>query len=139
MACGTVAGREKLVKPLELIMNLRTPPRFAIIPIWIEGRKQRREFLPAFNEIFHYLTQPSTKKRAMRAVQSITEEDGQYVVALKGYKPLIYWPVSLGHGSLQMILNEQFDPYDWHYYQIDETRIRPDAVALDCGAAEGLF
>jgi FkbM family methyltransferase len=75
----------------------------------------------------------------MRFVRSITEEADFYAVALKGYQPPIYWPVSWGLWTLGMILSEQFDPTDWHYYQIGETKLRPEDVVVDCGAAEGLF
>jgi FkbM family methyltransferase len=31
------------------------------------------------------------------------------------------------------------EPWNWHYYEVPETRVRPDDVVFDCGAAEGLF
>lgn len=98
-----------------------------------------RDGLPSLAEVCHFLTQPSAQKRGMRFVRSIHEENGFYAVALKGYKPLIYWPISWGLWTLGMILNEQFDPTDWHYYLIPETMLTGDDIAVDCGAAEGLF
>lgn len=106
---------------------------------WLKGRKEGREGLPSFYQLCHFLAQPSAKARGMRYVRSISENRGFYSVELKGYDEVLYWPVSQGLWSLGMILSEQFDPRDWHYYQINETRLGPEDVVVDCGAAEGLF
>jgi FkbM family methyltransferase len=51
----------------------------------------------------------------------------------------LYFPQSVGRYSLETLVVEQFEPGNWHYYQIEPTRLRPDDHVLDCGAAEGLF
>jgi len=75
----------------------------------------------------------------MRFVTGLDEEEGQWTVKLRGFDRPIYWPKDWSLDTLGMLVSEQFDPDDWHYYQIAETRLEPDDVALDCGAAEGLF
>jgi FkbM family methyltransferase len=120
-------------------MTLRIPRRFDVIRPWLEGRKRHRDGLPAFLDLCRFLTQPSAKTRGMRFVRSIDEETGVYAVSLKGHEPLVYWPASRPLWSLGMLLSEQFNPTDWHYYQVPETKVGPDDVVVDCGAAEGLF
>lgn len=75
----------------------------------------------------------------MRFVTALEETDQQYIVRLKGYDRPIFWPKAWDLNSLGMLISEQFDPLDWHYYQIPETRLEAGDVVLDCGAAEGLF
>jgi FkbM family methyltransferase len=120
-------------------VNIRIPKRFDVVKPWLQARKQGREGLPSFFQLCHFLGQPGAKARGMRYVRSISEKQGFFVVALNGYDRMIYWPASMGLWMLGMILAEQFDPSDWHYYQIAETKIGPDDVVVDCGAAEGLF
>jgi FkbM family methyltransferase len=38
-----------------------------------------------------------------------------------------------------MVLSEALDPTNWHFYELPETRVAPDDVVADCGAAEGIF
>lgn len=90
-------------------------------------------------QLLRFLTQPSMRRRGMRHVTGLREEAGQFAVALNGCDRPIYWPRDWGLDTLGMLISEQFDPRDWHFYQIAETRLEPDDVVLDCGAAEGLF
>lgn len=105
----------------------------------MEARKKGRDGLPSFSELCHFLAQPSAQRRGMRYVRSLKKKLGFYLVTLKGYDRPIYWPVSWGLWGLGMILNEQFDPRDWHYYQISNTKLGPEDIVVDCGAAEGVF
>jgi FkbM family methyltransferase len=52
--------------------------------------------------------------------------------------PLV-WPKAADLRGFKMVMVEHFDPSDWHYYEVPETRVLPGDVVLDCGAAEGLF
>jgi FkbM family methyltransferase len=55
------------------------------------------------------------------------------------YIERIHFPARVGRYMLEMLIVEQFHARDWHYYQIEPTRLRPTDIVLDCGAAEGLF
>jgi FkbM family methyltransferase len=105
----------------------------------MEGRKNGREGLPSFLELCHFLLQPSATRRGKRFIRSIDKESEFYSICIKGYEPRIYWPISWGLWTFGMVLSEQFDPHDWHYYQVSETKLRADDIVVDCGAAEGLF
>lgn len=41
--------------------------------------------------------------------------------------------------SLYQSLAEQLFSWQWHYYQIPQTKVMPDDVVMDCGCAEGVF
>jgi FkbM family methyltransferase len=120
-------------------MPIRIPQRFAIVKPWIRGRLAGNDNLPPLSEVIRFLTGPSAKTRGMRYIESIQADGDWLEVRLRGVPRPIYWLAASGLWTLGMIVSEQFDPADWHYYQIPETRIRPDDVVFDCGAAEGLF
>ena len=67
------------------------------------------------------------------------EGDGYVKVELRGIDRPLYWPASLPIGQLCAIALELSLPVHWHYYEVPETRVLPQDVVLDCGAAEGLF
>jgi FkbM family methyltransferase len=115
------------------------PNRFRVIPVWFSAREQKREGLPSFLDLCRFLTQPPADWRGKKFIRSAREEGGDYKITLKGYKSPVYWPAARSFWDLGMLLSEQLNPKDWHYYQIPETRVTPDDVVLDCGAAEGLF
>lgn len=120
-------------------MPLRFPRRFNIILPWLKARRQGRCRDVSVGQLLRYLTMPTMRQRGMRFVTSLDDSGDQLAVRLRGYDRPIYWPKDWGQDTLGMLISEQFDPTDWHYYQIPETRLEPDDVVLDCGAAEGLF
>jgi FkbM family methyltransferase len=110
-----------------------------VIRPWFKARKQNRDGVPAFGDLWRFLTQPPAQKRGSPFIRSLSKEEGVLVVALKGYKPLVYWPAAWPLWDLGMLLSEQLDPADWHHYQVPETTVGPEDIVIDCGAAEGLF
>ena len=40
---------------------------------------------------------------------------------------------------LHRVLAEETYSWNWHYYQVRQTRVERGDVVLDCGAAEGFF
>ncbi|MDP2211825.1 MAG: FkbM family methyltransferase [Candidatus Aquicultor sp.] len=61
------------------------------------------------------------------------------LVYLNGLERPLYYPKEFAIGSLCQVIAELCYPRDWHYYEIEQTRVTPGDVVVDCGAAEGLF
>jgi FkbM family methyltransferase len=66
-------------------------------------------------------------------------DDESILVGLRGLTRPLYWPAEQPLHSLYMVLSEALDARNWHYYEIPETRVAPDDIVADCGAAEGIF
>ncbi len=58
---------------------------------------------------------------------------------LRGIDRALWWPKDQPTYALHMVLSEALDPTNWHYYELPETRVAPDDIVADCGAAEGIF
>jgi FkbM family methyltransferase len=58
---------------------------------------------------------------------------------MKDIETPLYFPKKLPLESLWYCINELCFDYDDHYYEIDETKVAPDDIVVDSGAAEGLF
>ncbi|MFA5800898.1 MAG: FkbM family methyltransferase [Thermoleophilia bacterium] len=68
------------------------------------------------------------------------DEDGEYLaVKLRFVSDKLYWPGSLPLFDLYKVVTECFCEDDSHFYEVRETRVAPNDVVLDCGAAEGIF
>jgi FkbM family methyltransferase len=75
--------------------------------------------------------------RRIERVEATAEETiAVYVVGLK--RPL-FIPAEFDLRFLHQVLTEETYPWNWHYYQIPQTRVERGDVVLDCGAAEGFF
>lgn len=118
---------------------MRLPRRFNVVRPWVQARRRGRCADVTVSELLRFLTMRPMRQRGFRFVAECREEGVLYAVRVVGYDRFIYWPRDWGLDTLGMLVNEQFDAHDWHYYQIAETRLEADDVVVDCGAAEGLF
>ena len=60
-------------------------------------------------------------------------------VWIKGIPKPFFFPATGDFTLLCSTIDEACDPAHWHQYQIEQTRVAPNDVVVDCGAAEGLF
>lgn len=90
-------------------------------------------------ELLAVITDRTAAAKAARRIESV-ESVGDFLVVRfsDGAKPL-YWPACFSLVRLRQVIGELTTANGWHYYEIQQTRIRPDDVVLDCGAAEGYF
>lgn len=89
--------------------------------------------------ILRFLTAPRCQTIAAREILA-TEDDGDALrVRLRRLPFPLLFPKEMDFYHLQQVIAESHNAHDWHYYEIPETRVRPDDVVADCGAAEGLF
>ena len=65
--------------------------------------------------------------------------DNTRAIYIKGHSRPLYFPAEFDLHFLHQVLAEETYKWNWHYYQIQQTRVEPDDVVMDCGAAEGFF
>jgi FkbM family methyltransferase len=111
-----------------------TPTRFKVV----------RQFLKKTNnvslsELCSYFFAPSYRNLASRFIRKIDEDGQHFLIYLQNFETPLYYPKDLNPHSLRQVIVECFNPRNWHYYEIPETRVSPKDIVVDCGAAEGLF
>jgi FkbM family methyltransferase len=109
--------------------------RMAVLLHWLRGRRNG----VGSAELLRFLKAPPARVRARRLIEAVDEDAGIYRVHLVGLEQPLIWPKSVDLSWLYVVLAEQGDPSDWHFYEVPETSVRSDDVVVDCGAAEGLF
>ena len=58
---------------------------------------------------------------------------------IRGFAGVLYVDPSISLRSFHQTLAEQGYAWQWHYYQVPQTRVTPADFVIDCGSAEGLF
>lgn len=109
--------------------------RLHLIRHWLAGRRNGVGLL----DLLTVALDPTLGRKARRYIDRIDDEPPYWRVTLRGLPRSLFFPTRVGRYMLEMLIVEQFHARDWHYYQIEPTRLRPDDIVLDCGAAEGLF
>ncbi len=109
--------------------------RLRLLQHWLAGR---RNGVGLF-DLLTVALDPTLGRKARRYIERIDEEPPYWRVQLRGIPRPLYFPIAVGRYMLEMLVVEQFHAREWHYYQIEPTRLRPTDIVLDCGAAEGLF
>ena len=90
-------------------------------------------------ELIYCILQPTSKIKAKLKIRKITEDDEYLRIVFKNNRLPLYFPKTIPLRSLYQVIAEAFYPHDWHYYEIEETKVSADDIVLDCGAAEGIF
>lgn len=60
-------------------------------------------------------------------------------IRLKKEKECLYVDKRIPIESIYQTIVEQMYDWQWHYYQIPETKVKSNDIVLDCGCAEGIF
>jgi FkbM family methyltransferase len=77
--------------------------------------------------------------KAKRIIAKIEEEEDYKKIFFKGIDDPMFYPAAAPVASLYRVICESFYEANWHFYEIQQTKVAPDDVVVDCGAAEGLF
>ncbi|MFH1427814.1 MAG: FkbM family methyltransferase [Patescibacteria group bacterium] len=77
--------------------------------------------------------------KAKFKIKKIKSLPNYLVVYFNNFSNPIYYPRNLSKKGLYQVIVESFDSNAWHYYEIDQTKVKSNDVVVDCGAAEGLF
>ena len=109
--------------------------RIAILGHWLRGRRNG----VTGPELVRSLLAPSARSKARRHIETIEDGGAELRVRLVGERDPLYWPKGVDLRWLYMAVAEQGRADEWHYYETPETTVQPGDVAVDCGAAEGLF
>ncbi len=112
-----------------------TPVRFNVVKHFLFHN--RNNVSP--KELFNFFFDISYAAKAKKVIDKIEREDEFYKVYFKKIAEPLYCPEDFPISSLERVIVESFYPSNWHYYEIPQTKVRPDDVVVDCGAAEGLF
>ena len=109
--------------------------RLRIARHWLTGPRHG----VSARDLARFLTGPRCQAIAAREIIDCTPEGDVLRVQLRGLRFPLYFPAEVDFYHLQQVIAESHNPRDWHFYEIPETRVRPDDVVVDCGAAEGMF
>ncbi len=82
---------------------------------------------------------PTCGVMARLCIEYIKESRGYYEVKLYDCEQILYYDANLDLHSLYQTIFEQQYSWQWHYYNIPQTRIKEGDIVIDCGSAEGVF
>jgi FkbM family methyltransferase len=118
-------------------MNLhRVSQRLGLLQAFFSSK---RDFQLAWIDVLKDIVKPSCMQIGPKFIEQI-DEDGEYLsVKIRSVPTRLFWPKSLPLFDLYKVVTECFYEDDSHFYEVPETRVVPNDVVLDCGAAEGIF
>ncbi|MGL5080180.1 MAG: FkbM family methyltransferase [Microcoleaceae cyanobacterium] len=76
---------------------------------------------------------------AQHVIAQVTQDSQFWQFHLKNSDGILYYSRELPLQSLYQTITEQSYLWQWHYYQIPQTRVTAEDVVFDCGTAEGIF
>jgi FkbM family methyltransferase len=98
-----------------------------------------RRWHDASRKHFFYNVLGPTCGMAARSIVVREEIQGDFrLIYFQGLDYPLFYPKDYSNQSLYGVIREML-PKSWHYYEPPETRVRPDDVVFDVGAAEGIF
>jgi FkbM family methyltransferase len=109
--------------------------RLQIASHWLRGHRNG----VTASDLARFLASPTCEANSRQFISTMDPVGDWLVVRLRGVDRPLYWPREQPLYALQMVLSEALDATNWHYYEVAETRVTPDDVVADCGAAEGIF
>lgn len=102
---------------------------------WLIGKRNGTRLYEVAKQIF----EPRFKKRSEVFIDSLKEDESDYIVTFKEFISPLYFPKHVGLVALYHVIPEICDKNNWHNYEIPETKVTSEDIVVDCGAAEGLF
>lgn len=109
--------------------------RFNILKNWLSGRKNDA----SAEEVLQKVLGRSYTMKAKSAINKINHRDTFLEVFFKGFAYPLYYPIEMPIASLYQVIAESLYNNDWHYYEIEQTKVDKEDTVIDCGAGEGLF
>ena len=93
----------------------------------------------SLRQLISFFFDGSYSAKTKKIIERI-ESDGDFKkIFFKSFPQPLYCPPDFPQKSLERVIVESFYPENWHYYEIPQTKVKPDDIVVDCGAAEGLF
>jgi FkbM family methyltransferase len=98
-----------------------------------------RDFSFTWPEVVKAVCKPPCTRIGPTFIERIDEDGDFLLVKIRSVSTRLFWPKSLPLFDLYKVVTECFYEDDSHFYEVSETRVAPNDVVLDCGAAEGIF
>lgn len=93
-----------------------------------------------FPELVKFFFDSPYSYKAKRIIKSTVVEDNWIKYHLRGYEDkTLFFPREFSIKSFEQVVVESFYKNNWHFYEIEQTRVKENDIVVDCGAAEGLF
>jgi FkbM family methyltransferase len=118
---------------------MRLPARFDIVWPWVAANLRGKTTGVSAVDVIKYLTRPSKRQRGGRYVKAVEHDGDFWRICFHGLPDPLYWPAKFDLDWVYDFIDEQFNPQNWHQYEIDSTRVDQNDIVFDCGASEGLF
>jgi FkbM family methyltransferase len=99
----------------------------------------KRDFPFMWSDVLKGIVRPSCTQIGPTFIEQIDETGEFLAVKIRSVSDRLFWPKSLSLFDLHKVVTECFCEDDSHFYEVPETRVAPNDVVLDCGAAEGIF
>src|SRR5579859_1356580 len=94
----------------------------------------------SFSSFLYNLFAPTCAVLGGRRIERVEAgADNTNAVWIRGLQRPLYLPAEFDLQFLHRVLTEETYSWNWHYYQVPQTRVEKGDVVLDCGAAEGFF
>jgi FkbM family methyltransferase len=77
--------------------------------------------------------------KAKSVIKEINQSGTFLEVVFRDFKYPLYYPKEMPIASLYQVIAQIFYGNDWHYYEIEQTKVSAEDTVIDCGAGEGLF
>ncbi len=77
--------------------------------------------------------------KAKLKIDKILYERDFLKIFLKNYSCPLFYPSLCNLESFNQVVVESLYVNNWHYYQVNVTKVSKEDIVVDCGAAEGLF
>lgn len=97
-----------------------------------------RSFGGSFSDWRKNVFAPTCSQLASKFVTSVQTEEGFTEIQLRGVARPLFVEQGIDRRAVDQTIAEQFYPWQWHYYEVPETRVDGDVV-IDAGCAEGIF
>lgn len=118
---------------------MRIPRRFLYLAQWLGAAATGRDRPTTLGEMLRFAGSPPYRERGRRHVARVDREGTFLVLRFRDFPHPLFWPAEYPLDDLYMVASEQFDPDDWHRYEVAGTTVERGDIVVDCGAAEGLF
>jgi FkbM family methyltransferase len=109
--------------------------RLKILKNWFDGKRNGA----SIEEVLRNVLGRSYTMKAKSVIKRINRSGTFLEVVFKGFEYPLYYPIEMPITSLYQVIAETFYDNDWHYYEIEQTKVGAEDTVIDCGAGEGLF
>jgi FkbM family methyltransferase len=109
--------------------------RLRILKNWFDGKRNEA----SMGEVLQHVLGRSYTMKAKSLIRKINQSGTFLEVVFRDFKDPLYYPNEMSITTLYQVIAETLYNNDWHYYEIEQTRVGPEDTVVDCGAGEGLF